>query len=78
MRLEDIKAHYPGKVICKDSIKKTTKKSMVMTFVKLVNYKHLMPTLLQSRLTALKEWKKRLEKKFKFGKNMWFFTKLGF
>ncbi|KAK3433822.1 hypothetical protein EUGRSUZ_D01098 [Eucalyptus grandis] len=35
---------YPSKVIKKDSTKKTGKKSRVKTFVKLVNYRHLMPT----------------------------------
>ncbi|CAN1244789.1 60S ribosomal protein L27-2 [Linum perenne] len=35
---------YPGKVIKKDSAKKTAKKSRVKCFVKLVNYRHLMPT----------------------------------
>ncbi|CAN0890711.1 60S ribosomal protein L27-3 [Linum grandiflorum] len=35
---------YPGKVIRKDSAKKTAKKSRVKCFVKLVNYRHLMPT----------------------------------
>ncbi|PKI62337.1 60S ribosomal protein L27-2 [Punica granatum] len=35
---------YPSKVIRKDSAKKTAKKSRVKCFVKLVNYRHLMPT----------------------------------
>ncbi|CAN0910277.1 60S ribosomal protein L27-3 [Linum grandiflorum] len=35
---------YPGKVIRKDSAKKTARKSRVKCFVKLVNYRHLMPT----------------------------------
>ncbi|KAJ8747802.1 hypothetical protein K2173_006963 [Erythroxylum novogranatense] len=35
---------YPGKVIKKDSAKKTAKKSRVKCFIKLVNYQHLMPT----------------------------------
>ncbi|XP_058752509.1 large ribosomal subunit protein eL27-like [Vicia villosa] len=34
---------YLSKVIKKDSAKKTTKKSRVKAFVKLVNYQHLMP-----------------------------------
>ncbi|GAY32493.1 hypothetical protein CUMW_002640 [Citrus unshiu] len=85
---------YPGKVIRKDSAKKTAKKSRVKAFVKLVNYQHLMPTRytldvdlkdvvsadsLQSKdkkVTACKETKKRLEERFKTGKNRWFFTKL--
>lgn len=87
---------YPSKVIRKDSAKKTAKKSRVKTFVKLVNYQHLMPTRytldvdlkdvvslesLQSRdkkVTAAKDTKKRLEDRFKSGKNRWFFTKLRF
>ncbi|KAL3742539.1 60S ribosomal protein L27 [Eucalyptus grandis] len=87
---------YPSKVIKKDSTKKTGKKSRVKTFVKLVNYRHLMPTrytldvdlkdvvnpdCLQSKdkkVTAAKETKKRLEERFKTGKNRWFFTKLRF
>ncbi|XP_076955155.1 large ribosomal subunit protein eL27x-like [Bidens hawaiensis] len=35
---------YPKKVIRKDSAKKTTKKSRVKAFIKLVNYNHIMPT----------------------------------
>ncbi|XP_044955209.1 60S ribosomal protein L27-3-like [Hordeum vulgare subsp. vulgare] len=35
---------YPKKVIRKDSAKKTTKKSGVKVFLKLVNFTHLMPT----------------------------------
>ncbi|CAI0440012.1 unnamed protein product [Linum tenue] len=35
---------YPAKVVRKDSAKKTAKKSRVKCFVKLVNYRHLMPT----------------------------------
>ena len=35
---------YPAKVIRKDSSKKTAKKSRVKAFIKLVNYRHLMPT----------------------------------
>ncbi|KAI9194718.1 hypothetical protein LWI28_008592 [Acer negundo] len=35
---------YPSKVIRKDSTKKTAKKSRVKSFIKLVNYQHLMPT----------------------------------
>ncbi|KAF8032171.1 hypothetical protein BT93_D1182 [Corymbia citriodora subsp. variegata] len=87
---------YPSKVIKKDSAKKTNKKSRVKTFVKLVNYRHLMPTrytldvdlkdvitpdCIQSKdkkVTAAKETKKRLEERFKTGKNRWFFTKLRF
>ncbi|KAG2717652.1 hypothetical protein I3760_03G186400 [Carya illinoinensis] len=30
------------------------------------------------KVTAAKETKKRLEERFKFGKNRWFFTKLRF
>ncbi|GAB2222838.1 hypothetical protein Droror1_Dr00016966 [Drosera rotundifolia] len=37
-------AKYPKKVIRKDSAKKSAKKSRVKTFVKLVNYNHIMPT----------------------------------
>uniref|UniRef100_A0A5B7B9X0 Putative 60S ribosomal protein L27-3 n=1 Tax=Davidia involucrata TaxID=16924 RepID=A0A5B7B9X0_DAVIN len=37
-------AKYPKKVIRKDSAKKTAKKSRVKTFIKLVNYNHIMPT----------------------------------
>ncbi|XP_023901976.1 large ribosomal subunit protein eL27 [Quercus suber] len=86
----------PSKVIHKDSAKKTTKKSRVKAFVKLVNFQHLMPTRytldvdlkdvvavdsLQSKdkkVIAAKETKKRLEERFKTGKNRWFFTKLRF
>ncbi|CAN1259901.1 60S ribosomal protein L27-2 [Linum perenne] len=35
---------YPAKVIKKDSAKKIAKKSRVKCFVKVVNYRHLMPT----------------------------------
>ncbi|KAM7499899.1 hypothetical protein LguiA_024313 [Lonicera macranthoides] len=35
---------YPKKVIRKDSVKKTAKKSRVKAFIKLVNYNHIMPT----------------------------------
>ncbi|KAF9607391.1 hypothetical protein IFM89_034624 [Coptis chinensis] len=35
---------YPKKVIRKDSAKKTAKKSRVKTFIKVVNYNHIMPT----------------------------------
>ncbi|KAL9661719.1 hypothetical protein QQ045_026546 [Rhodiola kirilowii] len=35
---------YPKKMIRKDSAKKTTKKSRVKVFLKLVNYSHIMPT----------------------------------
>ncbi|KAK4789890.1 hypothetical protein SAY86_017194 [Trapa natans] len=35
---------YPSKVIRKDSTKKAARKSRVKCFVKLVNYRHLMPT----------------------------------
>ncbi|KAI4318930.1 hypothetical protein MLD38_032583 [Melastoma candidum] len=87
---------YPSKVIRKDNTKKTAKKSRVKAFVKVVNYRHLMPTRytldvdlkdvvtidsLQSKdkkVTASKETKKRLEERFKTGKNRWFFTKLRF
>ncbi|KAI6705711.1 hypothetical protein NL676_008673 [Syzygium grande] len=87
---------YPSKVVRKDSAKKAAKKSRVKAFVKLVNYRHLMPTRyaldvdlkdavapdsLQSkdkRVSAAKEAKKRLEERFKTGKNRWFFTKLRF
>ena len=37
-------AKYPSKVIRKDSAKKQAKKSRVKSFVKLVNYNHIMPT----------------------------------
>nr|GME04894.1 60S ribosomal protein L27 [Ipomoea batatas] len=37
-------AKYPKKVIRKDSAKKQAKKSRVRTFVKVVNYNHIMPT----------------------------------
>ncbi|KAE8779808.1 60S ribosomal protein L27-3 [Hordeum vulgare] len=37
-------AKYPKKVIRKDLSKKTTKKSHVKVFLKLVNFTHLMPT----------------------------------
>ncbi|KAE8818239.1 60S ribosomal protein L27-3 [Hordeum vulgare] len=37
-------AKYSKKVIRKDSAKKTTKKSRVKVFLKLVNFTHLMPT----------------------------------
>ncbi|GAB2276462.1 60S ribosomal protein L27B [Dionaea muscipula] len=37
-------AKYPKKVIRKDSVKKTTKKSRGKCFIKLVNYNHIMPT----------------------------------
>ncbi|KAE8793257.1 60S ribosomal protein L27-3 [Hordeum vulgare] len=37
-------AKYPEKVICKESAKKTAKKSRVKVFLKLVNFTHLMPT----------------------------------
>ncbi|XP_044949999.1 60S ribosomal protein L27-like [Hordeum vulgare subsp. vulgare] len=37
-------AKYPKKVIRKDSDKKTTKKSRVKVFLKLINFTHLMPT----------------------------------
>ncbi|XP_050367335.1 60S ribosomal protein L27-3-like [Argentina anserina] len=37
-------AKYPSKVIRKDSVKKTAKKSRVKAFIKLVNYQHVMPT----------------------------------
>ncbi|KAK3430819.1 hypothetical protein EUGRSUZ_E02322 [Eucalyptus grandis] len=69
---------YPAKVIKKDSAKKTAKKSRVKAFVKLVNYRHLMPTRYTLDVTAAKEAKKRLEERFKTGKNRWFFTKLRF
>ncbi|XP_074281451.1 large ribosomal subunit protein eL27y-like [Silene latifolia] len=35
---------YPSKVIKKDSAKKQAKKSRVKSFVKMVNYNHIMPT----------------------------------
>ncbi|KAI9153221.1 hypothetical protein LWI28_007898 [Acer negundo] len=35
---------YPNKVIRKDNTKKTAKKSRVKAFIKLVNYRQLMPT----------------------------------
>ncbi|XP_074310616.1 large ribosomal subunit protein eL27y-like [Silene latifolia] len=35
---------YPSKVIKKDSVKKQAKKSRVKSFVKMVNYNHIMPT----------------------------------
>ncbi|KAG0502468.1 hypothetical protein HPP92_002540 [Vanilla planifolia] len=35
---------YPKKVIRKDSAKKTSKKSRVKAFIKVVNYTHIMPT----------------------------------
>ncbi|XP_044983718.1 60S ribosomal protein L27-like [Hordeum vulgare subsp. vulgare] len=38
------RAKYPKKVICKDSAKKTAKKSRFKVFLKLVNFTHLMPT----------------------------------
>ncbi|KAJ8532045.1 hypothetical protein K7X08_011968 [Anisodus acutangulus] len=37
-------AKYPKKVIRKDSAKKQAKKSRVKTFIKVVNYNHIMPT----------------------------------
>ncbi|VFQ94482.1 unnamed protein product [Cuscuta campestris] len=37
-------AKYPAKIIRKDSEKKRAKKSRVKVFVKMVNYKHIMPT----------------------------------
>jgi large subunit ribosomal protein L27e len=37
-------ARYPKKVIRKDPVKKTAKKSHVKCFIKLVNFTHLMPT----------------------------------
>ncbi|KAI4994034.1 hypothetical protein ZWY2020_008397 [Hordeum vulgare] len=40
-----ILAKYPKKVIRKDSAKKTTKKSRIKVFLKVVNFTHLMPTL---------------------------------
>ncbi|KAJ8543415.1 hypothetical protein K7X08_005938 [Anisodus acutangulus] len=37
-------AKYPKKVIRKDSAKKQAKKSRVKTFIRVVNYNHIMPT----------------------------------
>nr|AFW90619.1 ribosomal protein L27 [Solanum tuberosum] len=37
-------AKYPKKVVRKDSAKKQANKSRVKTFIKLVNYNHIMPT----------------------------------
>ncbi|KAF7833662.1 60S ribosomal protein L27 [Senna tora] len=69
---------YPSKVIRKDSAKKTAKKSRVKAFVKLdvVSVDALQSK--DKKVTALKETKKRLEERFKTGKNRWFFTKLRF
>ncbi|XP_039005726.1 60S ribosomal protein L27-3-like [Hibiscus syriacus] len=83
---------YPGKVIRKDSAKKTAKKSRVKCFVKLVNYQHLM----SPRYTLDVDLKnavsvdglqtedkkvaacKATKERFKTGRNRWFFTKLRF
>ncbi|KAL1293098.1 hypothetical protein AAHE18_19G047800 [Arachis hypogaea] len=74
---------YPSKVVKRDSAKKTAKKSLVKAFVKMVNYQHVIPTrytldVKDKNVAALKETKKRLEERFKTGKNRWFFTKLRF
>ncbi|KAE8784484.1 60S ribosomal protein L27-3 [Hordeum vulgare] len=66
-------AKYPKKVICRDSSKKTTKKSCVK---EVVSSAPDSLTTKDKNLTAAKSAKAKLEERFKTGKNKWFFTKL--
>ena len=68
-------AKYPKKVI-RDSAKKTSKKSRVKAFIKLVNYNHIMPTRYTLNVDAVQS--RDFEERFKTGKNRWFFSKLRF
>merc|ERR1712072_545536 len=81
---------YPRKVTKRISEKTREKRSKMKTFVKLVNYNHLMPTRysldvdLKASITpdvgknASIETRKVFEEKFKAGKSKWFFSKLRF
>jgi large subunit ribosomal protein L27e len=68
------------------SDKKQAKRSKCKTFIKNINYTHLMPTRYSldaldnatKKVAAQKEAKKLLEEKFKTGKSRWFFTRLAF
>ncbi|KAM4111060.1 hypothetical protein ACJW30_05G039600 [Castanea mollissima] len=83
---------YPSKVIRKESAKKTAKKAFVklVNFQHLMPTRYTLDVDLKDvvaadslqskdkKVTAAKETKKRLEERFKTGKNRWFFTKLRF
>merc|ERR1712199_27950 len=73
-------AKYPRKVTKRSSEKTREKRMKMKTFVKLVNYNHLMPTRYSldvvenatKRKGASIEARKVFEEKFKTGKSKWF------
>ncbi|XP_048185511.1 60S ribosomal protein L27-like [Perognathus longimembris pacificus] len=83
--------HYPPKVTANMGKKKSTKRSKIKSFVKVYNYNHLMPTKYSvdipfDKMVVNKDVfrdlvlkckaKVKIEKRYKTGKNKWFFQKL--
>merc|ERR1719427_899914 len=82
---------YPRKVTKRMSKKQLSRRTKLKTFVKVINYNHLMPTSLDKTVVnkenlkdpaakrkARREVKAKLEDRLKTGKNKWFFQKLRF
>jgi len=88
---------YPRKVTKRMSKEKIHKRNKIKTFVKIINYNHLLPTRYsvdipfdkkESNPKSLKDPAKRkkirsqikakFEKRYREGKNRWFFQKLRF